>query len=106
MPDLWSRAVLQASKRLKPKDCADILKIQSCDEFIEHVKIIQAKHQNHLSSKLLLQLAPFLGVMKSFGTIIDVFINSNPRVAAIIWGSLKLLVEVSAITGLHNSISS
>jgi hypothetical protein len=42
------------------------------------------------------RLHPLLQSVREFSTIVDTFVSSNPGVAALVWGSIKLTMLVSA----------
>lgn len=42
---------------------------------------------------------------REFCTIVDTFVSSNPEIAALVWGSIKLAMKVSAILRLSIELS-
>ncbi|KAF3905298.1 hypothetical protein ABW21_db0209169 [Orbilia brochopaga] len=41
------------------------------------------------------KIQPFLLFMQSFGDVVGIYIQSDPRVSALVWGSIKLVVQTS-----------
>lgn len=41
-----------------------------------------------------IKLCSFLQIIHSFGQVVDTYVSSNPEVAALIWGSVKLTLMV------------
>lgn len=44
----------------------------------------------------------FLAPLQGFSPIIDMFVSSNPRVSALVWGGLKLLIMVGTLKQLSD----
>lgn len=53
-----------------------------------------AKHKHGAVVKLLLKFGSTLQHIRSFATIVDVAIQSHPNVACLIWGGVRLILEV------------
>jgi hypothetical protein len=43
------------------------------------------------------KLDPLLSHIKSFSSIVDIFVQNNPRIPCLIWGSLHLAITVSPL---------
>ena len=56
-----------------------------------------AKHKHGTVMQLLIKLGPILQHIRSFATIVDVAVQSHPNLACLIWGSVRLILEVSLI---------
>ncbi len=58
--------------------------------------IVQAENIQvaKLSNKISIRILPFLKCVQSFAGVVDTFIQSNPRVSALVWGGVKLLLMV------------
>ena len=54
-----------------------------------------AKHKHGAVVQLLMKLGPVLQHIRSFATIVDVAVQSHPNLACLIWGSVRLILEVS-----------
>lgn len=54
-----------------------------------------AKHKHGATMQLLIKLGPILQHIRSFATIVDVAVQSHPNLACLIWGSVRLILEVS-----------
>ncbi|KAK6526134.1 hypothetical protein TWF281_011170 [Arthrobotrys megalospora] len=42
------------------------------------------------------KIQPFLLFIQSFGDVVGIYIQSDPRVAALVWGSVKLVVQLAS----------
>ena len=54
-----------------------------------------AKHKHGAVMQLLIKFGPILQHIRSFAIIVDVAVQSHPNVACLIWGSVRLILEVS-----------
>lgn len=41
------------------------------------------------------RISPLLESIQQFAGIVETFVSSNPRIAALVWGSVKLVLQVS-----------
>ena len=90
----WEAAFVRCRACLQPKDAAKILQVTSYDELLESLSKLQQEHEKRVFSRILNRIEPFLLSLKSLSKIIDTFVSAKPDVAALIWGGLKLTLEV------------
>jgi hypothetical protein len=45
------------------------------------------------------RLHSVLQCVRDFSAIIDTFVSSNPTIAALVWGSVKLTIQVTTLCG-------
>lgn len=50
------------------------------------------------------KLFPILQSVRDFSAVVDTFVSSNPEIAALIWGSMKLTVQVTSSTNATATI--
>lgn len=53
-----------------------------------------AKHEHGSMMKLLMKFGSTLQHIRSFATVVDVAVQSHPNVACLIWGGVRLILEV------------
>ena len=52
------------------------------------------QHKQGTVMKLLIRLGPVLQHIRSFATIVDIAVQSHPNAACLIWGGVRLILEV------------
>ncbi|KAL9129619.1 MAG: hypothetical protein Q9217_001975 [Psora testacea] len=92
----WSLALHNATKRLDEQDCAQIFLVRGVEDLVRALAQIQSQKQGKPMPRLISRIEPFIAVMKSFSEIISVFVSSDPAIAALIWGSIKVLIELTS----------
>ena len=60
-----------------------------------------AKYKSGAVVKLLVKIGPTLKHIRSFATVVDVAVQSHPNVACLIWGCVRLVLEVSTGADPH-----
>jgi hypothetical protein len=55
---------------------------------------MEQAYKDKKSAKILKHLAPALESIRSFGGIINTAIPANPDVAALMWGGIRLVLDV------------
>lgn len=93
-PDLWEAAFVRCRACLQPKDAIQILQITTHEQLLKSLSELEQHHKKRLVPRILSRIEPFLLNLKSLNGIIDTFASVKPNVAALIWGSIKLTVEV------------
>lgn len=77
------KALLQSYDNV-PRACA----------VIEMMTLIDEGQNNRRSHCVGVRLHPFLESVQQFSSVIDTFVSSNPTVAALVWGGVKLAMLV------------
>ncbi|KAL6410192.1 Disease resistance protein [Ilyonectria robusta] len=95
LPDLWREAYNRCLKRLPAKDVAAVLRANSYDELKESISSSNRKLMNSAVRKALAKIEPFLSSIRQFFSVIDSMVQANPEIAALVWGSIKFLFELS-----------
>jgi hypothetical protein len=85
--------------QLKKHEMTLIFQVKTSDDLVRIVAQMQTTNASKPLPRMLTRLAPFLSVMRSFSSVVDTFINSNPSIAALVWGSVKLLLEAGRSQG-------
>lgn len=66
-------------------------------EFTHQLDLESAKRKSRCVAA---RLSPFLESIQQFSGIVETFVSSHPQIAALIWGSIKLVLQVSWSKGL------
>jgi hypothetical protein len=102
----WQEAIDQLQKILEPDEYQELSRIQSLEDMIEATQKQTAWYQKRRLPRLMSRLQPMIEVVRSFSGAIDMFVQANPSISALVWGSLKFVFEVSqdlALKALPNS---
>ena len=72
---------------------SEILKTTTIDEVYDATDKLQKEqakkgHLRHLS-----KIEPYLEGLRSYASVIEVFLQANPDIMALIWGPIKLLLQ-------------
>lgn len=55
---------------------------------------LDRENQNNMGRGISSRLISVLQSVQTFSTVIDTFVSSNPKIAALVWGSIKLTMLV------------
>lgn len=83
---------------LTPEQLAEFDCIQSVpetDAVLVFTAELDLRRQNKKGKSIASRLFPVLQAVHSFTAIIDTFVSSNPTIAALVWGSVKMTMTVS-----------
>ena len=90
----WEAAFVRCRACLQPEDAAKILQVTTYDELLESLSKLQLEHKERVFTRIFSQIEPFLLNLKSLSNIIDTFVSAKSDVAALMWGGVKLTLEV------------
>lgn len=93
--DPWVTAFEQSKQKLAPKDLNRVLQINNFEQLQCAIDNLKSRHNAKSLTKSLRVLDPFLQNLKSFGGAIDVITSAHPEIAALCWGGVKVVLEVS-----------
>ena len=96
---LWHQAMSQYVENLSADDQRSIVSMKDdsalTTQNLERLFIpLLEQHKRGNVNKLLLTFGSTLRHVRSFATIIDVAVQSHPNVACLIWGGIRLVLEV------------
>lgn len=80
-------------EQLTEFDCIE--SVPETDAFLVFTAELDLRRQNKKGKSIASRLFPVLQAVHSFTSIIDTFISSNPTIAALVWGSVKMTMTVS-----------
>ena len=92
--DIWTATFQRCKSQLSPKELRNIVQIRSHDQFIESIEELKRQYQSSKTIRALNAIEPVIQNLISFTGVIDTAIQSNPEIASLCWGGLKLLIEV------------
>lgn len=92
--DIWTATFQRCKSQLSPKDLQNIVQIRSQDQLIESITELKRQYQSSKTIRALNIIEPVIQNLRSFTGVIDTAIQSNPEIASLCWGGLKLVIEV------------
>lgn len=93
----WATALAAYEKELNAKNFLDVQKITSPSDVAKHVEDLEANRRAHKHSAIADRIHAITGRLIKFSSVIDA-ITSSSLEAALIWGSLKVL-----LTAVHRT---
>lgn len=96
---VWQGMLNEHLAKLKPKDLSYMLKAGLApglneDQLNRLVSTLEDSYGKKYSSRALQKVHPIVSHIQSFGRVVDTMVQSNPEIAALIWGGVRLLMEV------------
>ncbi|CVL12481.1 uncharacterized protein FPRN_15077 [Fusarium proliferatum] len=82
---------------LTPEQLAEFECIQSVpdtDAVLVFTAELDLRRQNQRGKSIASRLFPVLQAVHSFTSVIDTFVSSNPTIAALVWGSVKMTMTI------------
>jgi len=71
----------------------EILKTTTIDEVYDATDKLQKEQAKKGQLRHLSKIEPFLEGLRSYASVIEVFMQAKPEIAALIWGPIKLLLQ-------------
>lgn len=92
-----------ATENLSETDRAWIIAPRDAGDLTRLLVDLQSSSRKSVFSNLLSRLEPFTRLLKSFTQIITVFVSANPVIAAPVWGTVMVLIEVHLLAHLDET---
>ncbi|KAF2171407.1 hypothetical protein M409DRAFT_50853 [Zasmidium cellare ATCC 36951] len=91
---IWVQAIDQYLKTIPREKLKQVKSINSEHSFLELSRKLKDRYATHEVTQLVQRVSPFLTRLHSFSEVIRTFINANPEIASLVWGSVFLVLEV------------
>jgi hypothetical protein len=95
LQEIWNKARAFHNARLTARERKHITEVTSLEELIGKASKLNAKYRKSKLALFLERINPFLAQLRSFSRIINTLIQSHPEIAALVWGSVSLILEAS-----------
>lgn len=95
---IWVAALERYLASLKPKEIQKIEAVTSQQSLLERAKELQKRYGERRITRRLEQVDPFLKTLHSFSEVVKIFLQSNPTVSALVWGSIYFVLEVGVMS--------
>lgn len=95
------QAVDEFRSILTDKDCAkldDVGAVRGTDTVMIFTAQLDRENQLNKGRGVANRLFRVLQSVQQFSTVVETFVSSNPQIAALVWGSVKLAMLVSNFT--------
>lgn len=92
---IWTAAFERCKSQLTPKELERVVQVRTHGELIDSIKALKKQYQLKKTASALTLIDPFLQNLLSFTGVIDTAIQSNPEIASLCWGGIKLVLEVN-----------
>ncbi|OJD10865.1 hypothetical protein AJ78_08235, partial [Emergomyces pasteurianus Ep9510] len=108
--NVWEEALKSHLAKLKPKDRAFCLQVQSNSTFdqagMERLfDPLQKKYESAIFHHIIERVGPICAHILSFGRAVDVAVGQAPMAAGLIWGGIRLLLDVcSRSAEMHDKL--
>lgn len=90
----FEKVVQEFKSRLNDDELySEILKTKSIDEVYDLTDRLQEEQVRKGRLRNLSKIQPFLEGLRSYASVIEVFMQVKPDVLALIWGPIKLLIQ-------------
>lgn len=92
---MWKDAIESYQSNLTASQYQKLRAIGSFDNLRDELAKGQAAYRKRTIPRLLARLDPFFKQLKFFSEAISILVSSNPEIAALVWGSIYMVLEVS-----------
>lgn len=92
---IWDEAKAYYVAHLSEQDRLRIESVTDFETLVGLTQILQKRYSKRKISSCLKRINPFLAQIRSFSRIVNTLVQSHPEVAALVWGSLAFVLEVS-----------
>ena len=94
LSEIWDQAHQYYCVRLSEHERLQIEAFTSSEDASKQISALEAQYTAHRVVKVLRKAHPFIAQLRSFSFIINTFVQSDPKIAALVWGPLALILEV------------
>ncbi len=105
---LWDKALQRYRDELKEcDDYESILEVDSVEELLNQAKALRPDGAlNKTSASSLCRLEPILNHLNDFSAIVALCFGANAKIAALVWGSIRIILTVQASLMVQNQADS
>jgi hypothetical protein len=92
----WDRAFEECKRRVKREDWELISKVDSKEELVDFVSGLERRYQSRKSTRFLLRCRKIIECLSPFMVAVDVFVQVNPAIGSIVWGGIRVILQVGS----------
>jgi nitrate/nitrite-specific signal transduction histidine kinase len=93
--DVWSKACQSFSSTLSAAEYQNLQSVRSFEQLSQGISALQSSYRRRNVPKMLERLDPFFQHLDFFTKSVNIFVSSNPAIAALVWGSFYTVLQVS-----------
>lgn len=91
---IWAEAEAKSLHAFHHKDLEEIRRINCHEGLLQRTRDLRQRYQKNGINERLNRLNPFLAKLKSFSDVVHIYIQANPHILALVWGSVSFILEV------------
>lgn len=95
MQGIWKDAIESFHSNLTASQYQRLRAIGSLDNLRDELARGEAAYKKRTVPRLLARLDPFFKQLKFFSEAITILVSHEPEIAALVWGSIYVVLEVS-----------
>jgi hypothetical protein len=92
---IWDEARAFHVASLTGVERKHITEVTNLEELMGKASELKTQYRKRRLVVLLGKINPFLAQLRSFSRIINTLVQSHPEIAALVWGSVSLILEAS-----------
>lgn len=90
----WQIAFRNCRQQLAPQEFAVIKTVMTYDDLDKAVTRFRERYRARTVTRALDSINPLMDNLRSLNGVVDTMVQSNPEIAALVWGSIKFVLEV------------
>ena len=91
----WQTALQECRSQLKPEEIKRMSPVTSYEDLQSSVAVLEKDFRKRQIPKVLSRIEPYLSNLRSFQGVVDSAVQAKPDLAALMWGGIKLVLEVN-----------
>ena len=81
--------------RLTKEDLGLLQGVDSVGDLEHAIRAIEKKQSARKSIRNINKIRPFIASLEQYASVIEVFVTTKPEILALLWGPIKLCLQVS-----------
>jgi hypothetical protein len=95
MNEIWNQAHAYYYASLNDRERRQVEQVGSQQSLLAYTRKLEKQYSSYRVSQYLTKMQTFVAQLVSFSAIINIFVQSDPHISALVWGPLALILEVS-----------
>jgi hypothetical protein len=97
--ETWNKSLAKQRERLGVTKYNEVIKVLDYSTFDNEVQSLTTRYNNKTFTKCVTKLSGLFQFLRTFTAVISTMVQANPAVAALVWGSVLVLLEVRPAAG-------
>lgn len=95
LESIWKAAQAKYEKTLSAKELKQIKSVSTKEALLDEAERLNRKYHSRKSARSLTRIHPVIAQIESFSAVIKTFIQADPGVTALVWGSIFFIIELA-----------